>query len=71
MPVTIILATSIFKGEEQRVVSMIVAAVLPGVLNLGLMAASYAARNREMPDEDLDDVSCCSALGFQFLFPPK
>jgi hypothetical protein len=71
MPGTIILATSIFSSEEQRVVSMIVAAVLPGILNVGLMLASYGGRNDAPAEEDLDDVSCCSKAGFQFLFPPK
>lgn len=73
MPGTIILATSIFSGEDQRISAMIVAAVLPGVLNTGLMLASYGARNYadESAGEDADEISCCSKAGFLFLFPPK
>jgi len=71
MPGTIILATSIFNGEDQRAAAMMVAAALPGILNAGLMLASYGARNDAPAEEELDDISCCSKAGFQFLFPPK
>ena len=73
MPGTVILSTAIFKSEEQRVVSMIVAAVLPGILNAGLMLSSYSRRHAEPADdqEDIDSISCGSKAGFLFLFPPK
>ena len=71
MPGTVILATAIFSSEDQRVAAMIVAALLPGLLNVGLMFASYGGRNDVPAEDDLDDVSCCSKAGFQFLFPPK
>ena len=70
MPGTVILATTIFKSEEQRVACVIVAAVLPSILNAGLMLSSYSRRHAE-PPEDADNISCGSQAGFLFLFPPK
>lgn len=71
MPGTVLLANSIFGGKEQRPTAMIVAGLLPGILNTGLMLASYGRRNDAPAEEDVEDISCCSKAGFQFLFPPR
>jgi hypothetical protein len=70
MPASVLLATVIFGGEDQRTMAMIVAGALPCFLNLALMITSYSRRN-DPEVVDPDDISCFSGAGFRFLFPPK